>query len=176
MPWKNLDRVMNQAQRVPSAAVQASTRAVNRTGEQTRTVLKRLLSEQTGVTQRKIADYIRARRANYGRVEYGLSVYPHTFNIASIGRAYQGKRGVVSHAWGKTRLYPHTFLVHGITAMLRTTKRRLPIRPVYGPRIHSLFANGQTQAALLDNVHSKMPQNLRHELDYALGRIGLKVT
>lgn len=134
----------------------------------------RLLSGATGLTQTKLRPYVVQNRATYSRLQSIIRVFAHTFNIASFG-GRQTKRGVSSNAWNAHRVYPSTFLVNGKTAMVRVGKARLPIRPVWGPRLTKEYADSKTQAPLEQLVATDFPSDLKHELDFALGRVGLGV-
>lgn len=170
----NSKTVIRQLKAVESQTRKATRRALNKVIDQSRTQTLRLLSQASGVTQTKIRPYVRTNHADYEELEAKVVVTPHTFNIASVG-GRQTKRGVSSAAWGTRRVYPHTFLVHGRTAMVREGKSRLPIKPVWGPRIHAEFAKPATIDQLSMSAREKLPPILKHELDFALGKYGLDV-
>jgi hypothetical protein len=148
-------------------------RTINKMVRAVRTLTLRRLSQETGLTQRRLSEYVSENKADYSNLSGSVRVRPHTFNIASIG-GRQTKRGVSSSAWGKRKVYPHTFLIQGgKTAMVRVGKARYPIKPVYGPRIHAEFV--KIDEELQAEVQARFAPTLRHELNFALGRIGLKV-
>jgi hypothetical protein len=112
-------------------------------------------------------------RADQGDLSAAVQTRAHTFNVASFaGR--QTKKGVSAAAWGIRKVYPGTFLLHGRTAMHRTGKSRYPIEPIWGPRITREYVRESTDEKLKALVASKYGPTMKHELDFALGRIGLK--
>jgi hypothetical protein len=158
------------------APVRAATRrALNKIGAQGLTLTLRQLSGATGVSQKKLREYITQNRADFAELSTSIRVRAHTFNIASVGAARQTRKGVSAGAWGKRRVYPGTFLIRGgLTAMKRVGKGRLPIRPVYGPRITREFKREGVDAQLEALVATKMKPTMTHELNFALGRVGLQ--
>jgi hypothetical protein len=134
------------------------------------------MSGATGLTQTKLRPYIIMNRATYSTLQSVVKVFSHTFNIASFS-SRQTKRGVSSNAWSVHRVYPGTFLINGgKTAMVRVGKARKPIRPVWGPRLSKEFADSKTTGPLEQMVATDFPRELKHELDFALGRVGLGVS
>ncbi len=165
--------VQRNSKKIEGAIHKGTRRALNRVGQQAFRLTMRSLAAATGLPQRKLKPYVSLNRADYINLEAIVRVLSHTFNIASFaGR--QTKRGVSSSAWGKRRVYPGTFMVKGRTAFKRVGKARLPIKPVWGPRIHKEFANELVQDRLDALVQQNMPKTLSHEIDFALGRLGLK--
>lgn len=187
-------RTVQQLRSVADVTKVATSRALNRVGQ---TVLRRtlqILSEDVGLSQTRLRQYVRLVRANISRLATAVAVTPHTFNIASFPGTRQikssgkvvfsfmrnGRRhnvraksgsavGVSSSAWGKRRIYPGTFLIHGgRTAMKRVGKARLPIEPVYGPRVHREFTYPETISELESVTAERMPIEMKHEIDYAL--------
>lgn len=153
----------------------AARRALNRTAQQVRTVSVRALSKETGVKQRSVRDRVSIRKANYSTLSAEVQARPRTYNIASFG-ARQTKQGVSSSAWGKRRLYKGGFLINGgRTALIRLGKSRLPLKPLWGPRIHREFERDVVNKAMVDTTRARFPINFRQQLRFALGRIGIKV-
>lgn len=178
----------------------ATRRALNKVGAQALTLTVRELSNATGVTQRKMRAYVKLNRADYGELRASVHINSHTFNIASVAGATQTKRGVVTSrfnytksgkahsivtrgkggvtavAWGRRHLYPSTFLIQGgKTAMVRVGKARLPIRPVWGPRITQEYKRNDVDDQLKTLVSRQFAPTMKHELEFALGRFGLSV-
>jgi hypothetical protein len=158
-----------------TATRSALRRTLNRTIRSVTTLTLRRLSAETGLTQKRLREYVTETKADYASLSASTRVRPHTFNIASLPASRQTKRGVSSSAWGKRKVYPHTFLIQGgKTAMVRVGKARYPIRPVYGPRIHAEFVKLDDELKL--EVQARFNATLRHELAFALGRVGLQAT
>jgi hypothetical protein len=190
----NASVIQRQLAKSEGATRAAMRRTINKMVRAVRTLTLRRLSEETGLTQKRLREYVSENRADYASLVGSVCVRPHTFNIASFPGVRQIKRrktvslgrkgertrsstligGVVSPAWGVRKLYPSAFLIQGgKTAMVRVGKARYPIRPVYGPRIHAEFVKIDDELKL--EVQARFAPTLRHELNFALGRIGLKV-
>jgi hypothetical protein len=181
----------------------ALRRTINKLIDHSHTLTLRRLSAETGLTQRRLREYVSKDRADFTSMSAAVKVRPHTFNIASFPGVKQIRRGsvatlgakrvkgapvtlprfrvrartggVVSSAWGISRLYGSAFLIQGgKTAMVRVGKARYPIKPVFGPRIHAEFIKLDEELKL--NVQARFRPTLAHELAFALGKIGLKAT
>ena len=169
------------------APVRAATRrALNKVGAQGLTLTLRQLSKATGVNQKKLREYVTLNKADFtGDLAASIRVRSHTFNVASVGSSRQTKLGVSSGAWGRRQLHRHAFIVHGITAFHRVGpyvkatkgryrgKMRQRIEPVWGPRITREFKRESVDAQLEALVAAKMRPTMTHELNFALGRVGL---
>lgn len=169
------------------AIPQALPTAINRTGRQMETYGVKLVASAMGVRQGSVRSRLSRKLARRGDATLELLAYGGAINIASFagrrvakrGRIVQrfiftqaGKRrvvtqrsggGVVSRAWGKTRIYPRTFLIHGgRVAMKRVGKARFPIRPVYGPGIRREFERHREQ------IQAEALRLFPHQMDEAL--------
>lgn len=114
--------------------------ALNRTGRQMETAGVRLVSKRMGVRQQSVRARIIRTLARKARPYFRFDAFGKKVNIASFGGTRKTKRGVSSNAFGKRRVYPRTFLnKSGTTAFKRIGKRRLPIRPIFGPGIKREF-------------------------------------
>jgi len=172
----NVQEVTRQLRQTENATRTATRRALNKIGQQGLTLTLRSLAKATGVTVRKLREYVSLDRANYSELSSAIKVIAHTFNIASVGTARQTRRGVSSIAWGVRKVYRGAFLIRGgRTAMHRLGKARLPIEPVWGPRITREFARQGVDDELTQLVATKFPSTFKHELDFVLGRVGLGV-
>lgn len=171
----NVKQVTNQLRKTESATRSATRRALNKVGQQGLTLTLRTLSGATGLTQKKLRQYISQDRADYTDLSTSIRVVAHTFNVASFG-GRQTKKGVSSAAWGVRRVYPGTFMIHGRTAMKRVGKARYPIKPIWGPRITREFVRENTETLLEQLVARQLKPTLAHEMDFALGRIGMSTS
>lgn len=169
----NAKGLQRQLARTEGATRAATRRTLNKVIAQCFTLTLRTVSKATGLTQKKLREYMHTDRADFGDLSASVQVFAHTFNVASFaGR--QTKKGVSAAAWGMRKVYPGTFLVNGKTAMHRIGKSRYPIEPIWGPRITREYVRESTDEQLKALVASKYGPTMKHELDFALGRIGLK--
>jgi hypothetical protein len=109
--------------------------ALEKVGKQALTQTRRQLSSQVGLMPSRLDPFVTLRVPSIDELSSAVRVKPHTFNIASFAGTRQLKRGrvtaqtiyvkggrrrvvsergsggVVSNAWGHSRLYPHVFLI-----------------------------------------------------------------
>jgi hypothetical protein len=131
--------------------------------------------------QFNLASFPGTRQTSTGKV---LFTYTRNWRKRSI-RAKGG--GLWSKAWGVSKFYRGGFIVHGKTAFHRVGAKRVmtkgryagkmrqPIKPLYGPGTSREFLRNDLPAELSTLVATRMPPTMRHELNYALGRVGMKV-
>lgn len=171
----NQSALQRQLARTEGATRAALRRTLNRVGQQSFTLTLRRLSKATGVSQRKLREYVSLNRADYFDLSSAVKIRAHTFNVASVGTSRQTRIGVTSGAWGRRQTYRGAFLIRGgITAMHRVGKKRLPIEPVWGPRITREFDRENVDDDLKSLVGMRFGPTMKHELDFALGRIGMR--
>lgn len=143
----------------------AAARAINRTLTTVRSVATKEVVKRTGITpQRAVRDRLHIRKAtpNYLIGEIGVERY--TPNLARFA-ARQTKRGVSATAWGKRKVYPRTFLGNqGRTVFKRVGKSRVPIRPVWGPRMHRAFVEREVTRAMDAVARDRFRVEFRREL------------
>lgn len=168
------------------AIPQALPTAINRTGRQMESYGVKLVARAMGSKQSSVRRRLVRKLARMGDATLELLAYGGALNISSFsgtmvkrGRITQrfiftqaGKRrvftqrsggGVSSRAWGKSRVYPHTFLIHEWkVAMKRIGKARFPIRPVYGPGIRREFERHREQ------IEAEALRLFPHQMDEAL--------
>lgn len=111
----------------------AMSRALNHEGDKGRTQVKRVLAKQTGINYGKINKAVRTINSTPATLVYTIEARGDETNLGLFG-ARQGKKGVSAAPWGKRRVFPHTFLVHG-KVYAREGKARLPIKGLFGPNI-----------------------------------------
>ena len=143
----------------------AAARAINRAMTTVRSVATKEIARHTGITpQRAIRDRLHIRKAtpNYLIGEIGAERY--TPNLARFA-ARQTKRGVSATAWRKRKVYPRTFLGNqGRTVFKRVGKRRLPIRPVWGPKMHAAFVEREVRRAMDAVARERFRTEFRREV------------
>lgn len=113
----------------------ALSRALNHEGDKGRTKIKRALVKQTGIKYGAVNKAVATIRAKPATLTYTLKARGDETNIAWFG-GVQRRKGVSAAPWRKRRIFRHSFIVPRFgRAFIRTSKKRLPIRPLYGPNL-----------------------------------------
>jgi hypothetical protein len=143
----------------------AASRALNRAIASARTVAVRDLSRSTGIKpQAAIRDRLPIKQASPDRLAAEIGVHAYTPNLVRFA-ARQTRAGVSASAWGKRKVYRGTFLGNnGRTVFKRAGKARLPIKPVYGPRLAKEFVEPAVIRAMNTVAGERWRKELNHEL------------
>lgn len=84
-------------------------------------------------------------------------------------KAKQQKKGVKASAWGNAKLYPGTFIAtmkSGHTGVFaRTSRKRLPIKELWGPGIAKTMADDAVSRVLEDYGRERLLANVSRQLD-----------
>jgi hypothetical protein len=171
----DISRLANALKAVGKKAPDAWRRAVNRAGDQAKTVMTRTLTAQTGLKRRVIVRAIRVRRANYGDPRYVMTTRGGDISLKFFGPREKGS-GVVARPFGRSTAFPGAFtrggapghrvpLKLGGHAFRRTGAGRVPIRVVdSGVIIPREMIQGATETAFYATVRKVLPERLAHEL------------
>jgi hypothetical protein len=114
----------------------AARMALNDTGKQVNTRVKRILVKQTGLKYGAIQKGVRQQLASNANLEFRITGTGKHFGLVDFN-ARQGKRGVSASPWATRRMFKHTFIVAklGGQVFVRTGKERLPVKKLWGPSI-----------------------------------------
>ena len=114
----------------------ALSRALNHEGDKGRTRVKRAVVKQTGIKYGAVDKAMATVRSTPTTLTYTLKARGDETNIAWFGGAQRRKKGVSAAPWNKRRIFARSFIVPRFgRAFIRTSKSRLPIRPLYGPNL-----------------------------------------
>jgi hypothetical protein len=153
-----------------SVIPKATAAALNRTGDYANTLTVRDLSKVTGLKQKDVRTALNRVRATWNNLEYRLAVIGKALNLIRFS-ARQTKKGVSASAWGKRKIYRGTFIANqGRTVFVRTSKARLPIRPVYGPSLPREFGRTEFLGNLRKAIIVKWRAEFERQLNYYLTR------
>jgi hypothetical protein len=130
----------------------ALSRALNHEGNKGRTQVKRALVKQTGIKYGAVNKAMATIRATPATLTYTLKARGDETNIAWFG-GVQRRKGVSAAPWHKRRIFRHSFIVPRFSrAFIRTSKSRLPIRPLYGPNLARELVKDSSAAAWQSGV------------------------
>jgi hypothetical protein len=120
-----LARLGNAFAAAGAQAPHAIRRALNRTGDKTRTQVKRVLVAQTGLKAGVIGRAVKTRRASYGGLAYVIYSRGGNISLKYFG-ARETRAGVSAAPWGQRRVFAGTFIKGG------RFPRRVPLRRLNG--------------------------------------------
>ena len=147
----------------------AMSRALNHEGDKGRTQVKRALVKQTGIKYGAVDKAMATIRATPATLTYRLKARGNETNIAWFGGA-QRQKGVSAAPWNKRRIFAHSFIVPKFgRAFIRTSKKRLPIRWLYGPNLARELVKDTSAAAWQSGV-ANLVARIGHEIARMLPR------
>jgi hypothetical protein len=147
----------------------ALSRALNHEGNKGRTQVKRALAKQTGIRYGAVDKATATIRATPATLTYTLKAHGDETNIAWFG-GVQRRKGVSAAPWHKRRIFRHSFIVPRFgRAFIRTSKSRLPIRPLYGPNLARELLKDSSAGAWQSGV-ANIVARVGHELSRMLPR------
>ena len=150
---------------------QIAVYALNEIGGKMNTQVKRQTVKQLGVTYAQAGGGWDVRRANMGNLSFKITGSGRYMGLGEFG-ARQFDYGVRAKPWGKSRQFPHAFMVGG-QAFRRTSEARFPIKELWAgsipremeredgdsivPEIAREFMDKQLPERLDDKLHQFMP-------------------
>jgi Prophage minor tail protein Z (GPZ) len=152
---------------------QATVRTLNEAARTVQGRAAKAIAKDIGTAQKNVTRRIHVKPARSNKLV--STVYPEqpfSFRLAHF-KPRQTKAGVSVAAWGKRKIYPHTFLaqvkagdreIEGV--FVRKTKARLPIKQLWGPSIPKTFATDhitkQMESIARERFSTRMEHNLKH--------------
>jgi hypothetical protein len=147
----------------------ALSRALNHEGDKGRTQVKRALVKQTGIKYGAVDKAMATVRSTPATLTYTLKARGDETNIAWFG-GLQRRKGVSAAPWNKRRIFARSFIVPRFgRAFIRTSKKRLPIRPLYGPNLARELVKDSSAAAWQSGV-ANIVARVGHEIGRMLPR------
>lgn len=151
--------------KIGNQAPHAIRRALNHTGDKARTQVARQLVKQTGATYGAVRAALNSRPASYGNLRYEIVARGSAISLKHFS-ARQTKPGVTAAPWNMRRVFPHTFIVKklGGHVFVRTSRKRFPIKKLWGPAIPNELVRGHTPIVFNATVQAELPSRLAHEI------------
>ena len=137
---KQVERWLNNTQR--KKLPRAVSRALNKTVASARTEVKKPLAEQMGAKVSLVNDVIQIKKASPRYLVAEMVATGRPVSLHRFKRTSQAEAGVKSGAWGKSRVYSKSFLKgrgKKRGAYVRTSKKRYPIKRLWGPSVPKTF-------------------------------------
>lgn len=159
----------------------AANSALNKTATQARTAavkeLKQEIGESSGLSAGGFRKSIELHRSNLRTLMATLTASGRPLPLIHFG-ARQTKKGVTAKAWNKRKRYPGTFIAkmpNGKKGVFkRASRKRLPVKQLFGPSIPKAFIEQRTQKSLRRSIDVNWPKNFNHEIKYRLSRFNKK--
>lgn len=165
---------------------QVLNRAVNRTGDTSRTIVKRTLAKQTGLQQKVIHKALKVRRSSWGRLEYrmltrggdiSLKYFKARETRKGVSAAPFGKRQVFANSFMKAGKFPRRIIVgklkgHVFTPASSLKKWGRPMERVKsGVIIPREMVQGDTASAFDEASAKTLPKRVAHEINRLTGGV-----
>lgn len=161
-----------QQQKVPTAAA----RALNKTIGNVQTQASKSIREERALSARVVRDALKIRRATKTNLVATLTASGRPIPLREYA-ARVGKRGVtVKVSPGPRKLVTHAsnkaFAIDkfGGHIYARTSKRRLPIKKLFGPSIPATFLKEKVVAAIAKTGAESWPKRFAEELKFELSK------
>ena len=149
--------------------------------------INRVASSAKSASGKHIAPLMNAKQADIKRNMMIEKAYKNKLwvSITAIGKplkliAFKARttaKGVVSKAWGVSKLYRGTFIApvkHGSsskTVYARKTKHSLPVKALYGPGIAQLFKRRENIEIMQSTVKQRFATEFKNNLQFYARRI-----
>lgn len=176
--WKDVEELRSfdkYIKAMGSKFAVAGMRAINRTGDTTKTRVRRALSKQTGLKQQIVGRALKVKKASTSNLIYEISAKGGDISLKYFS-ARETRQGVSANPFGKRRLFAHTFirggrfpnragLVGGGHVFERKGGRGLPLYKIRsGVIIPNEMVKGASQDAFNKTVKEVLPKRIAHEL------------
>ncbi|MFN4098164.1 MAG: hypothetical protein ACK4GT_00170 [Pararhodobacter sp.] len=157
-------------------------RVVNRTGDMSRTQVRRRLTKQTGLKRRTIVKAVGVTRASPASMVYVMRAKGGDVSLKYFA-ARETRRGVSAAPFGKRRVFAGTFIKGGRFpsrvpigmgghVFARTGGGRTPIeKQKSGVVIPAEMVSGATRQAFEASTRMVLPQRMAHEIRRMTGGV-----
>lgn len=179
---KKLKRQLNALE--TKVAPQATIRTLNRVAESAKVASARHIAPQMNSRQAAVKRRIETQRATFKRLWATLVARDRAlqlieFVVGSKKPTQQpgGKRGQVkAKVYGKTRTLTDAFIAprrtgdSKTTVYIRKSKKRKPLKLLYGPGIMQLFRQKENDAIMQATVRERFPIEFARNLAFYINR------
>jgi hypothetical protein len=159
----------------------AAARSLNRTASSTRTAARRIVAQEMGIAQKHIKRGFSVHKASQKRLSAAVVGKGQPVELYKFKGTRETKtRGVVSNAYGERKRYPGAFIAtmpNGKTGVfVRKTRKRLPIRKVWGPSVPATMAEDAAQQAMQEKAQETWEKEFPRQLRFYIERAKRKAT
>jgi hypothetical protein len=140
----NLSKIVES---MGAASKYAVFKAIDEVGNKAKTQVIRETAKQAGVKYGRALAVISSRQAmGAGAGQYVITARDVTMALKEFAPA-RTPTGISAAPWGKRKTFEHSFLGPGGHDFVRTSKKRLPIRKLWGPAIPKEMVRDKAEAA-----------------------------
>ena len=147
----------------------ALDRSINRIGGTANTLLRRGIAKEAGITQAKLKTrgFFSQVRSTIRTLTFSLIVKYGSIPLKDFNPR-QTKQGVTAKAWNTRKVYDGAFVVDslGRHVFVRKTKKRLPIKKLYGPIPARLAEEDSITSSIQSMIKQKLPTELFRNIEY----------
>jgi hypothetical protein len=150
--------------------------AINRTGDMAFTKVRRIVSKETGIPQRRLTEGSRglyrgrSRKRDEANFDYVIAARG-PFTPLSYFQPVQRRAGVSARAWGKRRILRGTFLAtmrSGHVGVFKRVKGSRRLKELWGPSLPREMLRGEAPEAFRETFRNELAGKLAHEVRVVL--------
>lgn len=181
----DVDQVKRELWYVKNEVIdKAASRSINRTASKVQTTARREVAKKIGLAQKAFKDNLAIQVKSTPRSLYANVVAKgKEFNLIEfvapskrkVG-AFIKKKGVTAKPYGKKKEYKGAFIGRGKNSgkalvLIRTSKKRTPIKAMYGPSVPKTFLQKEIIKSMKQVAGDTWKKEFAHNLKYYLGKI-----
>jgi minor tail protein Z (GPZ) len=165
------------------AREKAEVRAINHVGNKAFTVMGRTMAKTMGMKVGEAKASMKKRYASAGSPAFRIVAKGSYLTLFRFG-GRQTKRGASSAAWGKRRVYAHSFVARmpsGHTGIFKrmpgsemASRKKEKIKEMWGPAFPVEMVKGDTKLAFERLVDTDLLSRFEHELTREVDRVKAK--
>lgn len=166
----DMKRVLRELDAVERKVLpRAMNRSLNRIGGSANTIIRRQVAKDAGITQKalKARGFFSHIKSDLRRLTFTVIVKWGAIPLKDFNPR-QTKLGVTAKAWGQRKVYDGAFIVDslGRHVFVRKTKKRLPIKKLYGPIPSRLAESEGVELAVNKMIDDRLGRELDRNIEF----------
>ena len=173
----NISQVLRQFKGIDKKLITpAIVTALNKTGDQAKTLVKKEVVKATGLKAGRVSKRITGKKAKWADPTYRLSVEGRHFTLdAYKNKPRQTKAGVSHSAWGQRQVAKGAFLINGIGGNRiavkkvrgqKTSTGKGKVKALYGASAPREYERNSMENKVAAKVKEKFPKLFFTALDF----------
>lgn len=173
----NIEQVARQFRGMNKKVVnKAVVTALNKTGAQVKTVIKKEITKATGLKAGNVSKRITTKKANYSRQVFSVRVEGRHFTLGAYkSKPRETKAGVVHSAWGQRQLAKGAFIINGAGGNRLAVKRvkgqktstgKSKVKALYGASAPVEYYRADVDKHVNSKIKDKFPKLFATALDF----------
>lgn len=139
--------------------------ALDQVGGKATTEIKRALVKQTGLTYSEIGKAVKVKKSSAAHLVYEITGTGRHFGLGHF-RPKQTATGVQASPWGKTRIFPGTFIIEEFGGEVFKHGEGRSIRKLWGPSIPvEMESEAIAEVAFKKFVDRELPKAVESKLE-----------